>query len=122
MSQYLTIYKNDTPIIDFSRSSLIYQYFDLPYTEDLKELTKDNLTDALQNAEDSCNEIKEIIKEQKTLFKNLTNIDDMREVLQTIGECKEERVNRQNSKSFVHMINLIFEQCFGEEKLYYKVC
>lgn len=122
MSQYLTIYKNDIPIIDFSRSSLVYQYFDLPYTEDLKELTKDEIRDTLQNAEDSCNEIKEIIKEQKTLFKNLTNIDDMREVLQTIRECKEEQVNRQNSKSFVYMINLIFEQCFGEEKLYYKVC
>lgn len=121
MSQYLTISKDNIDIISFSRSHPVYEAFSLFYTEECKELEKSYIQSALSYSEERIKNINQSIKHRKLIFDKLSNISDMYDVLHTIEDWEEELQSWEFANSCIHFINMIYEQCDNESKLFYRV-
>lgn len=122
MSQYLTIYKNDIDIVDFTRSSPVHIAFDMPYTEDKKELTANDIIRATNEVTEKIEEIKQGIERYEKIFNNCKSLEDMYEVRGIIDEYQSELEEWKWARLWVSVVDHLFNQCYDNSKLYYTEC
>lgn len=120
MSQYLVIGKNNVDIISFIRSDKVYKAFDL-YSEDKKQLTKSEIYEAQNNVEENIKELKITIANYNKIFKQLTSIEDMTEILRCINDYKNELEEWNNAQMIIDLIYRIVCECTSEDNLYYYI-
>lgn len=122
MSQYLTIYKDEVDIVDFTRSSPVHIAFDMPYTEDKKELTANDIIRATNVVTKEIEEIKRSIEKYEKIFNNCKSLEDMYEVRETIDECQSALEEWKQARLWISVVDDLFNQCYDNSKLYYTEC
>lgn len=122
MSQYLTIYKDGVDIVDFTRSSPVHIAFDMPYTEDKKELTANDIIRATNVVTEEIEEIKRNIEKYEKIFNNCKSLEDMYEVRETIDECQSALEEWKRARLWISVVDDLFNQCSNNSKLYYTEC
>lgn len=122
MSQYLTIYKDEVDIVDFTRSSPVHIAFDMPYTEDKKELTANDVIRATNVVTEEIEEIKRNIEKYEKIFNNCKSLEDMYEVRETIDECQSVLEEWKQARLWISVVDDLFNQCYDNSKLYYTEC
>ena len=122
MSQYLTIYKDDVDIVDFTRSSPVHISFDMPYTEDKKELTANDINRATNEVVEKIEEIKQDIEKYEKIFNNCKSLEDMYEVREIIDEYQSALEEWKKALLWVSIVDHLFNECHDNSKLYYTEC
>ena len=122
MSQYLTIYKDEVDIVEFTRSSPVHIAFDMSYTEDKKELTANDIIRATNEVTEKIEEIKQDIEKYEKIFNNCKSLEDMYEVRGIIDEYQSELEEWKWARLWVSIVDRLFNQCYDNSKLYYTEC
>lgn len=122
MSQYLTIYKDEVDIVNFTRSSPVHIAFDMPYTEDKKQLTANDIIRATNVVTKEIEEIKRSIEKYEKIFNNCKSLEDMYEVRETIDECQSALEEWKRARLWISVVDDLFNQCYDNSKLYYMEC
>lgn len=127
MSQYLSIYKGNTYLFSFSRSTQVYQAFGLSYTSGKTELTKQDIDAALSKINNSLQDIEQDINDEQQALKYIKSAQDIRESVGYIRELKESKEEKERAQGVIILICQMFEECsYGEgneeeKKLYYSI-
>lgn len=122
MSQYLTIYKDEVDIVDFTRSSPVHIAFDMPYTEDKKELTANDIIRATNVVNKKIEEIKQYIENYEKIFSNCKSLEDMYEVRGIIDEHQSALEEWKRARLWISVVDDLFNQCYDNSKLCYTEC
>lgn len=122
MSQYLTIYKDDVDIVYFTRSSPVHIAFDMPYTEEKKELTANDIIRAINEVNEKIEEIKQDIEKYEKIFSNCKSLEDMYDVRGTIDEYQSELEEWKLASLWISIVDQLFNEYYDKSKLYYTEC
>ena len=92
MSSYLIVKCNDVELINYSRSSYIYQAFNecLGYSEEWQELNLNTVYSALENLKDSIEAKKFIMAKYQTMLLHLKLYDDIWNATSHIQDLEKE--------------------------------
>ena len=120
MSLCLKIYKNDTGIISFTRSSLIYESLGLKYSEKKNKLEVEKLQHAKEYIENKIKNIEKDIKKYKEVFKNCSELSDMYDVYDLIYEYEDDLDNCYKSKNYIEFLQDMYSEFDNEDQMYYE--
>lgn len=123
MSQYIYFRKGETVLCSFSRSSYVYQSFDLAYTEDWKELTKEDFIAARSRVDEEIERVKEWNETLEKALEGLSYSDKL-ECLNDIRLAKEELRDITIASYYIQLLEEIAEEGTYEDNyapMYYSI-
>lgn len=123
MSQYLCIRKENQELVSFCRSSNVYQAFQLPYSEDWKELVHKDFRNAIDEIQSTEKDFEEAIALREKALEGLS-YEEKLECLRDIKEIKDELKNIFQAKHWIELLEMIAEE-YDEnnkrQKMYYRI-
>jgi len=121
MSQYLCIRKNNENLCSFSRSSNVYKFFELPYTESWKELTNEDIKAAFEEAQNDRIKYTSRINDREKLLTGL-KYEDALQCLEDIKSLREELEDVISAMYYINLLSIIANEYCEDDtkhKMYY---
>ena len=123
MSQYLCIRKGNQDLVSFSRSSDIYQIFQLPYSDKWQEVTQEDFQEAIDEIRLRKEDYEEGIIMLTKALEGLS-YEEKLVCLRDIEEKKNELKYIVRAKHWIELLEMIAEE-YDEnnerQKMYYRI-
>ena len=123
MSSYFCVRKGEQELISFSRSSYVYQAFQLPYTEKWKELEQEDFVEAINELNSKKEKYEKDIEMHKEALNGLS-YEDKLICLRDIQDLKEELEYIIQAKNWIVLLELIadeYDEKNQKQKVYYRI-
>ena len=123
MSQYLSIRKGNQDLVSFSRSSDVYQIFQLPYSDKWQEVTQEDFQEAIDEIRLRKEDYEEGITMLTKALEGLS-YEEKLVCLRDIEEKKNELKYIIRAKHWIELLEMIAEE-YDEnnerQKMYYRI-